>query len=209
MTTQEISYNGALIRVEKISMNAESLLIELDNNLSHREVLKSFSTDKRKLEYLTVRLALKRLLGKDTLIKYNNDGKPFLVDNSHCISISHTNGWVAVMAHPSMEVGIDIEIPTEKIKKISSRFLSPIEQEELHEDFNLSQIQLAWSAKEALYKTIGKDALDFAKQLRIFPFEVKTTGTIKAQHLLSTLEYELMYIQTDNYNLVFLTNSNK
>ena len=160
-------------------------------------------SEKRKREYLAVRLAMKSLLGKDISICYNPDGKPFLEDESYQISISHSGKWVAVMAHPTQSVGIDIECPTDKIKNLYTRFLSKTEQEELSNGNNISQLQLAWSAKEALYKIIGKHAVDFANQLRIFPFEVKTEGQMQAQHIKTETLYTLFYIQSAEYTLVY------
>lgn len=161
------------------------------------------ATDKRKLEYLGVRVALKALLGKESIIQYDADGKPFLVDGSFQISISHSGKWIAVMAHPRRAAGIDIEIPSDKIKKVCKRFLSETEQEELTGCMDIKQLQLAWSAKEALYKIIGKNAVDFANQLRIFSFEVKDCGEIFAEHIPTSKRYKLHYIQHLAFNLVY------
>jgi len=62
---------------------------------------------------------------------------------------------------------------------------------------------LAWSGKEALYKIIGREAVDFANQLRIFPFEVKPSGEMKAQHIPSESFYKLFYQLTEQYTLVY------
>jgi len=160
-------------------------------------------SEKRKREYLAVRLAMRSLLGKDILICYDADGKPFLEDNSYQISISHSGKWIAVIADLTHRVGIDIECPTDKIKNIYTRFLSKTEQDELSNGNNILQLQLAWSAKEALYKIIGKQAVDFANQLRIFPFEVKSQGEIQAQHIETESLYTLFYIQSAEYTLVY------
>jgi 4'-phosphopantetheinyl transferase len=196
-----ITLDKARILVWELTGNIDDLLLELP------EVdiveLEKHTSEKRKLEFLGVRIALKALLGKEIIVKYDADGKPFLADNSYHISVSHSGKWIAVMAHPTQLVGIDIEIPTDKIQKIYKRFLSQTEQEELSNGNNISQLQLAWSAKEALYKIIGKEAVDFAKQLRIFPFEVKPAGEISALHIESNTLYRLHYIQNSAYTLVY------
>ncbi len=160
-------------------------------------------SEKRKREFLGVRMAIKELLGKEILIVYDIDGKPSLADNSYQISISHCKNWIAVMAHPTRSIGIDIEHPTDKIQKIYTRFLSNKEQLDLSNGKNLKQLQLAWSVKETLYKIIGKEAIDFANQLRIFPFEVKPLGEIIAQHIPTKKLYQLQYIQNSTYTLVY------
>ena len=81
--------------------------------------------------------------------------------------------------------------------------MSETEQEELSNGRNVQQLQLAWSAKEALYKIIGTQAVDFANQLRILPFEVKNEGEIIAQHIPTQKYYKLSYIQTISYTLVY------
>lgn len=160
-------------------------------------------SEKRKREYLGVRIAMRAMLGKEIAICYNDQGRPSLADNSWQISVSHSNKWIAVMAHPNRLVGIDIECPTDKIQQLYTRFLSKTEQEELNNGKNIKQLQLAWSAKEALYKIIGKQAVDFKKQLRIFPFEVKTEGQLLAQHLETETLYSLFYIQSSEYTMVY------
>lgn len=196
-----ITIDEARILVLEVTENIDDLLLQLPE-LDITELEKHIS-EKRKREFLGVRIALKALLGKEIIVKYDADGKPFLADNSYHISVTHSGKWIAVMAHPTQLVGIDIEIPTDKIQKIYKRFLSATEQEALSNGNNISQLQLAWSAKEALYKIIGKEAVDFAKQLRIFPFEVKPTGKISALHIESNTPYHLHYIQNQAYTLVY------
>ena len=178
---------------------------ELKNQLLSVDMaeLEKKVSDKRKLEFLGVRVALKHMLGYEIAVKYDAEGKPFLVDESLHISVSHSGKWIAVMAHPDKSVGIDIEVPTDKIQKLYTRFLSETEQEELSGGQNIQQLQIAWSAKEALYKIIGKEAVDFAKQLRIYPFEVSENGEIRAEHIPSNQQYKLHYHQQSAYTLVY------
>jgi len=196
-----ITIDEARILIWELTENMDDLLLQLPE-LDVAE-LQKHSSEKRKLEFLGVRIALKALLGKEIIVKYDANGKPFLADNSYHISVSHSVKWIAVMAHPTQLVGIDIEVPTDKIQKIYKRFLSTIEQEELSNGNDISQLHLAWSAKEALYKIIGKEAIDFAKQLRIFPFDVKPAGEISALHIESETHYQLHYIQNQSYTLVY------
>ena len=182
---------------EGIEALKEQLILHDSDELEKR------MSDKRKLEYLAVRVALKKLLGAEKTVVYDADGKPYLLDNSYHISVSHSGQWIAVMAHPSRLVGVDIEVPKDKIQKIYKRFLNEKEQVELGDGKNNTQLMLAWSAKEALYKIIGKHAVDFAVQLHIFPFEVCEYGEMMAQHVPTQKEYRLNYIQHSGYSLVY------
>jgi len=196
-----IPIDDTRLLVWELTESIDDLLFQLpDADLSE---LANRTSEKRKLEFLGVKVAMKVLLEKEIAIKYDANGKPFLADNSFQISISHSGKWIAVMAHPNRPVGVDIEIPTDKIRKIYTRFLSLTEQEELSGGNNTNQLQLAWSAKEALYKIIGKEAVDFANQLQILPFEVKQRGEITAMHIPTKTYYQLHYIQNSAYTLVY------
>jgi phosphopantetheinyl transferase len=203
MMQEMIKLDGVLLMIWKLTETLDELKNEL--HLSDNEFIEfdEIVTDKRKLEYIGVRMAMKELLGKKVSILYDKDGKPYLTDNSYYISISHSKNLIAVMAHSSSPVGIDIECRTDKIKKIYHRFLSETEQKELSGGENVNQLSVVWSAKEVLYKIIGKNAVDFANQLRIFPFEVKPEGEILAEHVPTGDKYKIKYIQNSEYTLAF------
>lgn len=197
-----ISENGALLKVYEISENVDKLLEQLQLSEYEQLSFENIASEKRKLEFLGIRIAFKELFGKEMEIRYDTVGKPYFLDNSYEISISHSRSWIAIMAHPTRPVGIDIECRNDKIQKLYKRFLSETEQKELSNGENISQLELAWSAKEALFKIIGNEAVDFSKHLRIFPFEAKNQGEILAEHIPTKIKYELSYIQTSAYSLV-------
>ena len=198
-----MTIDGATILVCEMTESVETLKSQLHLNDSDRTEFNKIASEKRKLEFLGIRTALKTVIGKEIFIQYDDGGKPHLSDNSFQISISHSNKWIAVIVHPLKKVGIDIECPTDKIQKLYKRFLSPVEQKELSEGNDIPQLLIAWSAKEALYKIIGKESIDFANQLRIYPFEVNAHGEIKAQHVPTKSNYLLNYKQTEQYTLVY------
>ena len=72
------------------------------------EVVRRFSAAHRRLEWLSVRAALKQMLHNPPVIAYYPSGKPYLKDSPLHISISHTKGYVAVIIGQA-GVGIDIE----------------------------------------------------------------------------------------------------
>jgi len=203
MKHEVIVIGDAKIMVWELTESIESLKEQLILSDSDKTAFNKIASDKRKLEFLSIRVALKSLLGKEIQIEYDSEGKPHLSDQSYHISISHSNKWIAVMAHTSRNVGIDIECPSDNIQKLYQRFLSITEQKELSNGNDIRQLLLAWSGKEALYKIIGREAVDFANQLRIFPFEVKPSGEMKAQHIPSESFYKLFYQLTEQYTLVY------
>ena len=196
-----ISIDDARLFIFEITESVEVLFRQLDfvDSIEFSKLV----SDKRKKEYLGVRIALKLLLGVEKTIQYDTERKPTLSDNSFQISVSHSGSWIAVMVHPTRPVGIDIEVPTTKIQNIYKRFLNETEQTAFANGENLNQLLLAWSGKEALYKIIGKEAVDFAKQLHLFPFENKKEGTFNAEHIPTKQKYQLHYIQNESYTLVY------
>lgn len=180
---------------------------ELLNEIEHPDTIADFQkikTQKRQLEFLAVRVLLKKILKKEFYIFYTESGKPFLLDNCYNISVSHSGGWIAVAIHPFLNIGVDIECPTNRIQKLYKRFLSEIEQKDLSDGNDLRQLQIAWSAKEALYKIIGKEAVDFANQLRIYPFDAKKDeGSLVMEHTVSGALYNLHYFLNNDYILVY------
>jgi phosphopantetheinyl transferase len=203
MKCELITLKEARVLVCEVTGSVETLKEQMTLIESDKTAFEKIVSEKRKLEFLGIRIALKTLIGREIQIQYDGEGKPYLSDKSYQISVSHSNKWIAVMIHPSKKAGIDIECTTDKIQKLYTRFLSLTEQKELSEGKDIKQLLLAWSAKEALFKIIGKEAIDFANQLRIFPFDVKPSGEMKAQHVPTKSIYKLYYHQTEVYTLVY------
>jgi phosphopantetheinyl transferase len=101
--------------------------------------------------------------------------KPFLPDEQYHFSISHCGNYAAAIASSGQRVGIDIEIPTEKIFRIIHKFLNEDEKRFLEEQMSTSQLlQLAtllWSSKEAMFKWFGQGGVDFRKHMCINSIE--------------------------------------
>ncbi|MDR0811403.1 MAG: 4'-phosphopantetheinyl transferase superfamily protein [Paludibacter sp.] len=196
----------AKILVWEINESAAELQSLLTNFDAYSVEYKEIKLEKRRLEFLAARIALNTLLGREVKIIYNDDGKPFLSDNSQNISISHSGNRVAVMAHPEIQVGIDIEKRSERFLTLYKRYLSENEQIELNKGKDaLIRLQLAWSAKEAMYKVFGDEVLDFTKDIRILDFNFcNNNGFIYAEHIKQQKNYLLQYVSDEKYNLVWI-----
>ncbi|MFV0471323.1 MAG: 4'-phosphopantetheinyl transferase family protein [Paludibacteraceae bacterium] len=201
---QIIKQDDICICIFENNFSSEELLALFDNPEIYNEELAHFRGEKRKKEFLGLRFALKKCLDdKEYKVIYSQDGKPRLVEKSIHISFSHTARWNVAITHPTQKIGVDIEIPAEKLKKVYHRFLNHREQEYFHKDTDLETLCLLWSSKETLYKIIGSEAVDFSKQLHIFPFDKKESGEISAQHLTNGKRYRLQYKITPSYVIVF------
>ena len=97
--------------------------------------------------------------------------KPFLEDEVYHFSISHCGNFAAAIVSKDSRVGIDIEIPTEKISRIMYKFLSAKEHELFHliepDKDRIPFSTLLWSAKESVFKWYGSGGVDFRKEIQL------------------------------------------
>jgi phosphopantetheinyl transferase len=147
----------------------------------HREV----THPHKRLQHLAGRFLLQYLFPEFPyqLIEIADTRKPFLPEAQFQFSISHCADYAAAIVSRDKRVGIDIEIPVEKIGKIMYKYLSAKE----HELFNLvpgaessSQVlsydepTLLWSAKEAVFKWYGLGGVDFRRQIQLLRQQEET-----------------------------------
>lgn len=128
-----------------------------------RAAAASFASERRRAEFLTWRTVVRRELGRDVRIEYNDLGAPRLTDCDVHISVSHCAGRVAV-CFSNGPCAVDIEPESRNFSRAARRYMTPAERS-LSDDPLLPGI--VWCAKEALYKYSGRGELDFLTDLRI------------------------------------------
>lgn len=166
----------------KIEESTEQLLSLLPSPDLYRQALLRFRSEQRKREWLSVRVLLYVMRGCVDDIVYRSDGKPYLADQSAAISISHTNGYVAVLlGTPGQEAGIDIEQFGERVRRVVSRFMHPDEHPSCYQNTDLWSLLLHWSAKETLFKCLNAPEVSFSEHLFIPPFQVASSGIFYAR----------------------------
>ena len=77
------------VGVWKVEESVEQLYSMFNNFSIYEEGFARFSADKRKQEWLAVRVLLKELCGEEKEIAYHSSGRPYLKDGSACVSFSH------------------------------------------------------------------------------------------------------------------------
>jgi phosphopantetheinyl transferase len=177
---QQHTPNGALLGIWKIEEAREELLQLLPKKLCAEAIehIAKIRAEQRAVEWLATQILLYTLLGEEKQILKKTNGQPYLSDNSYQISISHTKNYAAILLHPTLSVGIDIETISERVKKIAYKFISDDEyidptQEVVHQ-------LLHWAAKESLFKLLGETEVDFKQHLHINPFTPLLEGMISA-----------------------------
>lgn len=139
----------------------------------------NISNEKRRKEWAATRLLSIEMLGTHQSITYNSKGKPEIAGQAG-ISISHTNGMVALMTSSEKNnIGIDIEQKTQRITKISHKFLTEIELSGNLSN-NLSYLYIQWCAKEAMYKAVNTDNYDYQNTYTLpgFQYNEEPSGKI-------------------------------
>lgn len=127
-----------------------------------------YSHEKRKVEWLATRVLINQIIGPEFSISYLNTGKPILKhDQFKHISISHSRDFAAVILHEHLNVGIDIEETTRDYTRIEKRYLSDLEIRQTDKN---PQLQcLYWCAKEAIFKMVDDEGIEFRQQIHIIP----------------------------------------
>ena len=156
------------------------------------EAEKRYKSNARRMEYICERALLKDMMnGKIVKIFHNEDGKPML-NNGLNISISHTRGYIAIILSETKNVGIDIEYVSDRVEKISSRFMREDESAD-----DIISLLVHWCAKETLYKLFSSEHLDFMN------IKVNIGETVSATNLLNNITVPLYVESTSNYVLTY------
>lgn len=194
-----------LMGIWKIEESVEELLALLDDQAWARTALEQFTVERRKQEWLAVRILLRMFTDDEKRIVYCENGKPSLTDSNLHVSITHTRGYAAILLSEKEHVGIDIEKVSSQPHRLRARFLSP---EELSYSLDAEDIYfplLAWSAKETAFKMLGLTEVDFREQLRIQPFVQEREGVLEIVESRSAKQgiCRINYVFTDHYVLTY------
>lgn len=168
------------VGIWKVDETIEQLRSMFHQFSIYEEGFVRFSAEKRKQEWLAIRVLLKELTGEEKEVVYLPSGKPYLKDASMYVSFSHTMGYVAVAIHPSAEVGVDIEQYGVRVKRVASRFIREDERESVASGDEVYGLLLHWSAKETMFKLMDDQAVDFIDHLRVLPFRQNKSGMFEA-----------------------------
>jgi len=203
--TKHYLNGSSILGVWKIEEDIKTLLELVEMDAEDRKKFKGFSSNSRKLEFLSVRALLAELLGKDARIVYNKNNKPFLKDGSRFISISHSHKLTAILCSTNEKVGIDLEYMSSNIGAFAFKFLNRKEKVTRDPANRKYHLYLHWCAKEALYKICDKEGITFRKNITIDIFDVKDSGEItgKVQTDKINESFDLFYSRYDNYAIVW------
>lgn len=160
---------------------------------------------RRKREWLASRFMLKKYITDpiNGTIKKDKYGKPYIDQDVHHISITHSHNYAALIHSPKI-VGIDIQYKLAKITRIAYKFISDEERINICKP-ELDYLHVIWGAKESIYKAYGRKSVDFKKDMLIKKFKTENTlfkfyGVLNKNE---SYEYQLYAEKMDEYYLVY------
>ncbi len=123
---------------------------------------------RKALEFAASRYLLQQISGLTGHIPcvHDSTGKPYIEGDPREISLSHTDGAVAV-AVSDQPIGVDVQAFSKKIIRIRNKFLDPQDTPLAIDDLSDRATALAWSAKEAMFKLYALGEVDFREHLRL------------------------------------------
>jgi 4'-phosphopantetheinyl transferase len=158
----------------------------------------------RRIEYLAVRSLVKAMGVEPENILYMETGKPFLDNNNLNISISHTKGYVSVLLSPNQYTAIDIETRSERILKVRKKYMHIQEEKALMNSGvdEITSLLLHWCAKEAIFKAIPYEGIDFVKEIRVNNFYISgNTGSFNVDSLRDGRVFTVEYLVEKDFIL--------
>lgn len=201
---KSISVPDGLLSVWQITESSDELLSFFTPEEIADSYFQNFTFEKRKCEWLAARALLKQMIGSSFEISYTQSGKPLLSHPLYpYISISHSRDFVAVLIHEHQDVGIDIESMNRNYAPIRKKYLSESELLEVNESPLLQCIY--WCAKEAVFKLVEEDGIDFRKQIEVIAFDAQQ-DTFIVRFISHNREqnYQLQYTTFNEHCMVWV-----
>lgn len=193
------------IGVWKLTETSDDLISNFSSEELEDSDFKKYTYEKRKVEWLAIRNLLKQIIGPDFILSYSETGKPILDHHQYKhISISHSRYFVVVFIHEKLNVGVDIEDITRNYNAVEKRYLS---EEELITVNKSTLLQcIYWCAKEAVFKMVPDDGVEFREQIHILPFNPEKENQFMARYSNKSQEwtYPLQFRNFSEHCLVWV-----
>ena len=150
-----------LWKIEETKDELLSLCHNLGIDTSFTENIRS---NQRACEKLATRLLLCHIFGNDFSLEYNEAGAPHIKDSTTHISISHSSYLVGIAISNLYPIGLDIEHKADQVLRVREKFLNDTELKNTLSDDKIVNLWY-WTAKEAIYKAIEADGIDFRNDI--------------------------------------------
>lgn len=144
-------------------------------NASELSKFESYGSDKRKLEFYFSRV-LWLTFNQNQIIDYKTTGKPIL--EKGFLSMSHSHNYIVICFSETSNLGIDIEMISEKINRVKSKFLHPKDQYK-----TLTELTQLWTIKEAFFKLFDGEDVFLMDDVYTECLNETSISELKLEHL--------------------------
>ena len=201
--------NKAEISVWQITETEQELIDMCSVPTDEMEEISLIRSESPRKQKLAVRALLNEVFEEKVYLSHHDNGKPYLENCVTNISITHTEKYVAIITHDEDDLGIDIESLDRDFSAVEKKALSEDEIDDLDDDKEEKNEQLAiyWCAKEAIYKRMSINRVDFAEQIEVEKFNLRDEGELEATFIHKDEheeEFELGYMTFDRHVLVWI-----
>ena len=201
--------NKAEISVWQITETEQELIEMCSVPTDEMEEISLIRSESLRKQKLAVRALLNEVFEEKVYLSHHDNGKPYLENCVTNISITHTEKYVAIITHDEDDLGIDIESLDRDFSAVEKKALSEDEIDDLDDDKEETNEQLAiyWCAKEAIYKRMSINRVDFAEQIEVEKFNLRDEGELEATFIHKDEheeEFELGYMTFDRHVLVWI-----
>ena len=183
------------MQIQELKINPTTVIYFMD--------LTSLDCIGRAREKKGLQQLLKHYFNKDVELIYDNNGKPFINNENVHISVSHSHHLLAlIVSHQN--VAIDVELISEKVERVKTKFLN--DQELIETEIADNKILTTyWCAKETLFKYLGLKGKSLKNDFIVSKFNFSTeegriSGFIDVNKLKK--EITLRYFMKDNFVVV-------
>ncbi len=171
------------------------------------EEISLIRNESQRKQKLAVRALLNIVFEEKVYLSHHDNGKPFLENCITNISITHTEKYVAIIINDEEDLGIDIESLDRDFSVVEKKALSEEEIEDLDNYRRNEQLAIYWCAKEAIFKRMSQNRVDFAEQIEVEDFNIKGEGELDATFTHKDgheEDFELGYMIFDRHVLVWV-----
>ncbi|WP_153801019.1 4'-phosphopantetheinyl transferase family protein [Foetidibacter luteolus] len=168
----------------------------------------------KRLQHLAGRYLLKHLFPDFPYheILIADTRKPYLPYEQYHFSISHCGNYAAAVVSSSQRVGIDIEIPSDKVARIQHKFLDVKERSFVQEyvksglEFNAQLLTVLWSCKEAIFKWYSLGEVDFKKHIQLNgPVTIREDENVELPFIFCKHETETLQVNAHVFSDIVLS----
>ena len=199
--------NKAEIAVWQVTETEEELVKLSSVPTDEMEEISLIRNEDQRRQKLAVRALLNEVFEEKMYLNHHDNGKPYLENCVTNISITHTDKYVAIIISDDDERGIDIESLDRNFAPVEQKALSEDEIDDLDDDKKNEQLAIYWCAKEAIFKKMSQNRVNFAEQIEVEKFNLKKEGELEATFIHKDEheeEFELEYMMFDRHVLVWL-----